>query len=278
MLIMPSGDRNLRFHKKILLNLFTNAIKYNKPNGSIHTSMKTLEQTQDRITCEFKISDTGIGMTEEFVANELFAPFVQADTSARSHYAGTGLGMAIVKEMVDKLGGRIRVESKLDEGSTFTVVLPFKIDHNGKTKVQEATFDGDIRGLHLLLAEDNELNAEIAESLLSDRDALITIAHNGKEAVDLFRQKPAGTFDAILMDMMMPVMDGLTAARTIRTLECPDAKKIPIIAMTANVFAEDANACLNAGMNAHLAKPLDIDKTAAIIAKFCLKNKQQTEE
>ena len=265
---------NELYLKKILLNLFTNAVKYNKTNGSIHTSMKTLKQTQDEITCEFKISDTGIGMTDEFVTNELFVPFIQADTSARSHYAGTGLGMSIVKEMVDKLGGTIHVESKIGIGSTFTVILPFKIDHNGKKKVQEVALDGNIRGLHLLLVEDNELNAEIAESLLRNKGASVTIVHDGKEAVDLFAKKPAGTFDAILMDMMMPVMDGLTATKRIRVLERSDAKSIPIIAMTANAFAEDVNDCLNAGMNAHLPKPLDIDKAVAIIAGLCLKNKK----
>lgn len=256
---------NALYLKKILLNLFSNAIKYNKPNGSIHTSMRTINRTQNQITCEFKISDTGVGMQEEFVTNELFTPFVQAETSARSHYAGTGLGMAIVKEIVDKLGGTIHVESKPGVGSTFTVVLTFEIDHNGKAEKQKAIPDADIQGLHLLLVEDNELNAEIAESLLSDQGASVTIAHNGKEAVELFCEKPAGTYDAILMDMMMPVMDGLTATKTIRALARPDAKKIPVIAMTANAFREDAKKCMEAGMNAHLAKPLDIEKVKQTI-------------
>lgn len=253
--------------KKILVNLFTNAVKYNKPNGSIHTSMKTIERTNDTIVCEFKIQDTGIGMSEDFVKNQLFVPFVQADTSARSRYAGTGLGMLIVKNMVDKLGGTLTVESKLGVGSTFTVVLPFKIDPDGKMEVRNEITDCSVAGMNLLLAEDNELNAEVAKVLLEEEGASVSVAQNGKEAVDLFHQSPEGTFDAILMDMMMPVMDGLTAAKTIRALARQDAKIIPIIAMTANAFREDAERCIEAGMNAHLAKPLDIEKLKRTICE-----------
>ena len=154
--------------KKILMNLFTNAVKYNKPNGSIHTSMRTVERTDKTLVCEFKIADTGIGMSEDFVRDQLFQPFVQADTSARSSYTGTGLGMSIVQEIVRKMGGTIAVESKLGVGTTYTVVLPFTIDPQGKFKVQEELTDRSIAGMRFLLVEDNALNAEIAEELLKD--------------------------------------------------------------------------------------------------------------
>ena len=257
--------------KKILMNLFTNAVKYNKPNGSIHTSMRTVERTDKTLVCEFKIADTGIGMSEDFVRDQLFQPFVQADTSARSSYTGTGLGMSIVQEIVRKMGGTIAVESKLGVGTTYTVVLPFTIDPQGKFKVQEELTDRSIAGMRFLLVEDNALNAEIAEELLKDEQATVVTAENGKIGADLFRQSPAGTFDAILMDVMMPVMDGLTATREIRALERPDAKTIPIIAMTANAFAEDAQKCMDAGMNAHIAKPLDI-RTAERVICGCVRS------
>lgn len=253
--------------KKILMNLFTNAVKYNKPKGSIHTSMRTLERTDSTLVCEFKIADTGIGMSEDFVRNKLFLPFVQADTSARSSYTGTGLGMPIVKDIVKKMGGTITVESKLGVGTTFTVVIPFQLDPEGKARGQEKLTECSIAGMKFLLVEDNALNAEIAEELLKDEQAAVVIAENGKVAVDLFSQSPAGTFDAILMDMMMPVMDGLTATREIRALERPDARTIPIIAMTANAFAEDAQKCMDAGMNAHIAKPLDVRTVEKVICR-----------
>lgn len=261
--------------EKVLVNLFSNAVKYNKPNGSIHTSMKTLEKTADTIVCEFKIADTGLGMSEDFVKNELFVPFVQADTSARARYMGTGLGMPIVKDIVDKMGGTITVESELGVGSTFTVVLPFKIDPNGKKKETEEIVKCSIAGMKFLMAEDNELNAEIAQVLLQEKGASVVVAENGRVAVDLFEQSPAGTFDAILMDMMMPVMDGLTATQTIRSFDRPDAKSIPIIAMTANAFTEDVEKCLAVGMNAHIAKPLDMKNAERTIYKqvhSCLEN------
>ena len=246
--------------KKILMNLFSNSMKYNKPNGEIHMTMRTLEQTEDTITCEFQIRDTGVGMTEEFIKNDLFTPFVQADKSARSNYTGTGLGMPIVKQLVEKMGGTITVESKLGEGSQFTVVIPFQLDHRAKHEEKKEDFDEDISGLRILLVEDNELNMEIADFILKDCGASVDHAVNGQEAVRTFEAAEAGTYDVILMDIMMPVMDGLTATKTIRALAHPDAKNIPIIAMTANAFKEDAKRCMDAGMNAHVAKPLDKDK------------------
>ncbi len=255
--------------KKILMNLFTNCMKYNKPNGSIDMSMRTIDRSEEYITCEFKIQDTGVGMSEEFIKNELFTPFVQADNSARSNYIGTGLGMPIVKQLVEKMGGTITVESKLGEGSSFTVVLPFKIDTEAKPEKTEESPVADISGLRVLLVEDNELNMEIAEFMLSDCKAIVEKAVNGLEAVEKFEASEAGTYDVILMDIMMPVMDGLSATKSIRALDREDAKTIPIIAMTANAFKEDADKCLQAGMNAHLAKPLDIQKVIMTIVRCC---------
>lgn len=257
--------------KKVLMNLFTNCIKYNKPGGSIHTSMRTIERTDDRITCKFSIEDTGIGMSEDFIENELFKPFAQADNSARSSYIGTGLGMPIVKEIVEKMGGTITVESKLGEGSRFTVVLPFEIDRNAVYEKETENTAADISGKCLLVAEDNELNLEIAEFVLTESGAKVVSAANGEEALKKFEASEAGEFDAILMDVMMPVMDGLAATRAIRALERPDAKTIPIIAMTANAFREDEEKCLEAGMNAHLAKPLDMEKVISVISRLLQK-------
>lgn len=258
--------------KKILINLFSNSVKYNKPNGKIHMSMRTLEQTEDSITCEFKISDTGVGMSQEFVENKLFHPFVQADTSSRSNYTGTGLGMAIVKQLVDKMGGRISVESRLGEGSCFTVVIPFEIDHETSYKQSEEDTQMGITGLNILVAEDNDLNMEIIEFLLNDQGAEVEKVQNGQEAVDKFEGSEPGTYDAILMDLMMPVMDGISATRAIRASSHADAGTIPIIAMTANAFSEDERKCLDAGMNAHLAKPLDMKDVVRTIAE-CVENR-----
>ena len=252
--------------KKILMNLFTNSMKYNKVNGFIYMSMRTIERLEDHMTCEFKIKDNGIGMSEEFIKNELFTPFVQADNSPRSDYNGTGLGMPIVKQLVEKMGGTITVESKLGEGSCFTVILPFKIDTNARPEEKE-DFDADISDIRVLLVEDNELNVEIAEFMLTENGAKVETVNNGLEAVQHFEASEPGTYDVILMDIMMPVMDGLTAARTIRDLERQDAKIIPIIAMTANAFREDAEKCMEAGMNAHLAKPLDAEKIKQTISE-----------
>lgn len=252
--------------KKILMNLFTNSMKYNKVNGSIYMSMRTIERSEDHMTCEFKIRDNGIGMSEEFIKNELFTPFVQADNSPRSDYNGTGLGMPIVKQLVEKMGGTITVESKLGEGSCFTVILPFKIDTNARPEEKE-DFDADISDIRVLLVEDNELNVEIAEFMLTENGAKVETVNNGLEAVQHFEDSEPGTYDVILMDVMMPVMDGLTATRTIRALDRQDAKTIPIIAMTANAFREDAEKCMEAGMNAHLAKPLDDEKIKQTISE-----------
>lgn len=254
--------------KKILMNLFTNSIKYNKPGGSIHMSMRTIAQTKDTITCQFQISDTGVGMSEEFIKNKLFQPFVQADNSSRSSYMGTGLGMPIVKQLVEKMGGSITVESTLGEGSSFTVVLPFELDHQNNHEKKGENAEASIAGMHLLIAEDNELNMEIVQFMLSDQGAQVETVSNGAEALQKFEASKPGAYDAILMDVMMPVMDGITATKKIRACKHPDAKTIPIIAMTANAFKEDEEKCIAAGMNAHLVKPLEMEKVIEVIACY----------
>lgn len=248
--------------RQIFLNIYGNSIKYTDPGGKIHSRLECLGRENNTVTYRWTISDTGIGMSEEFVKH-IFDPFVQEHYDARSVYQGTGLGMSIVKNLVDRMGGSIEVSSREGVGSSFVVTLPFEISDR-PANVQEDK-PASIAGLHLMVAEDNMLNAEIAEVLLTDEGADITVVNDGKQAVELFSASEPGTFDAILMDVMMPVMDGLTATQTIRALERPDAKMIPIIAMTANAFAEDVQKCLAAGMNAHLAKPLEIEKMKAVI-------------
>ena len=255
--------------RQIFLNIYTNCIKYNKVGGSITTLFQMVEKDEKTVTYRWTISDTGIGMSEAFLEH-IFDPFTQENTDARSVYQGTGLGMAIVKGLVEQMGGHIQVSSRVNLGSTFVVTIPFEIAEPVQADASKEK-DGapaDIRGMRLLLVEDNELNAEIARLLLEDKGAVITRGGDGQQALDLFREEPAGSFDGILMDVMMPVMDGLTATRAIRGLDRPDAKTIPIIAMTANAFAEDAAKCFAAGMNAHLSKPLDIRKVISTIARF----------
>ena len=255
--------------RQIFLNIFTNGIKYNKVGGSITTLFQRVSGTDTTVTYRWTISDTGIGMSKEFLRH-IFDPFTQGNTDARSVYQGTGLGMAIVKALAEQMRGSIEVESQEGAGSTFIITIPFEIAPAPQTEKREETHTetAGIGGLHLLLAEDNDLNAEIAEVLLADAGAKVTHVSDGRQAVDLFAKAPAGTFDAILMDIMMPVMDGLSATRAIRALDRPDAKTIPIIAMTANAFEEDAQNCLAAGMNAHLAKPLDIQKVIRTIVEY----------
>ena len=258
--------------RQIFLNLYGNCIKYNKPGGKIKTTVSCLDFQQDRVTYRWTITDTGVGMSQEFLQH-IFEPFTQERTSARSVYQGTGLGMNIVKSLIDRMGGTISVTSKEGVGSTFVVTIPFEIAEKPVENKAISQQTGSIQGLSLLLAEDNELNAEIAKTLLEDKGAVVTQVGDGLQAVERFQKCQAGTFDAILMDIMMPVMDGLTAAKTIRSLDRPDAASIPIIAMTANAFHEDAEKCFAAGMNAHLAKPLEIEQVVATIDAFCRKSR-----
>lgn len=255
--------------RQIFVNILSNAVKYNSPGGSISAKIESGPVEDGRITYTCIIADTGVGMSPEFLEH-LFEPFVQEKADARSVYHGTGLGMAIVKALVEKMGGRIQVKSKLGEGSEFTVSIPFEIAPEEAVKPKsedsrEIKGEASIRDLHILVAEDNELNMEIARELLEERGARVTSVTNGAEAVKTFETHTAGTFDVILMDIMMPVMDGLEATRAIRNFGREDAGTIPIIALTANAFFEDVEKCQQAGMNAHVAKPIDFDKLAQTI-------------
>ena len=249
--------------RQVFLNIYTNCIKYNQPGGSIRTRFQCIQSDARTVTYRWTIADTGIGMSQAFL-DHIFEPFTQEHNDARSVYHGTGLGMSIVKSLLEQMRGTIEVSSRENVGSTFVITIPFEIAPAPvpETKAQTAV---SIRGLRLLMAEDNALNAEIAKTLLEDAGASVTVAEDGCQALDLFRTNPQGSFDAILMDVMMPNMDGLQATVAIRALERPDAKTIPIIAMTANAFAEDAKKCLDSGMNAHLAKPIDLETLKQVL-------------
>lgn len=258
--------------KRLLMNILSNAIKYNKENGKVMLDCCEVRCEDDTAWIKFVCADTGIGMSEEF-QKKMHQPFTQENNDARSVYGGTGLGMAITKSLVDKMGGTIEVQSKKNVGTTYTVTLPFRIDHTAAPAPEE-TQDVDVsvlKGCHFLLAEDNDLNMEIAEFLLHEVGAEVTKASNGQQAVDAFAASAAGQFDAILMDVMMPVLDGHAATRAIRALDRPDAKTVPILAMTANAFAEDRQKALAAGMTEHLTKPLDPDSVYRMLVKFCRK-------
>ena len=244
--------------KRILMNILSNAVKYNKENGYVYISCREIPSKQTAMTTlEFVCRDTGIGMAEAF-QKRIFEPFAQEHAGSRTKFAGTGLGMPITKKLVEKMGGTISFESKEGTGTTFVIRIPFQIDADMKdrTETEEKT-ETSIQGLHVLLTEDNELNMEIAEFVLQNEGAVVTKAWNGQKAVDIFRKSRPGEFDAILMDIMMPVMNGYEAAKMIRSLDREDAKVIPIIAMTANAFTEDKMRAKEAGMDEHIAKPVD---------------------
>ena len=255
--------------RRIIINLLDNSIKYNK-HGGIVTFSSTVKPLNDtRALFCFTIEDTGIGMTPEFLKH-IYEPFAQEGNDARSKFQGTGMGMPIVKSLIDMMGGTIEISSELGVGSTFSVQIPLDIDKNPQAhiKLVQATPNCSLAGMSVLLAEDNDLNAEIAQTLLESEDVAVTRAANGDEVVDLYLSHPAGSFDAILMDIMMPGMDGYEATRVIRLSGKPDAADIPIIALTANAFAEDAKAARDAGMNDHLPKPLDFNKLKIILARI----------
>lgn len=255
--------------RQIIINLLDNSIKYNKRGGSVTFSSKTKPLDDGRALFCFSVSDTGIGMAPEFLKH-IYEPFAQEGDDARSKFQGTGMGMPIVKSLIELMGGTIEISSEVGVGSTFNVQIPLDIDKNPQARADtvERVLDCSLADMNVLLAEDNELNAEIAQTLLESEGIVVTRAADGNEAVDLYVGRPAGSFDAILMDIMMPGMDGYEATRAIRLSEKVDAADIPIIALTANAFAEDAKAAHDAGMNAHLSKPLDFNKLKNILARI----------
>ena len=250
-----------RYVKRVMMNILSNAMKYNRENGHIYISCIEIPSGQpETTTMEFVCRDTGIGMTESF-QKHIFEPFAQEHTGSRTKYAGTGLGMAISKKLVEKMGGTITFESEKGVGTTFVIRVPFRIDTDKVGRIEtEEKHKASIRGLHILLVEDNELNMEIAEFMLQNEGAYVTKAWNGQEAVEIFEKSKPNEFDVILMDIMMPVMDGYEATKMIRSLDREDAKKISIIAMTANAFTEDRIRAKEAGMDEHLSKPIVIDE------------------
>lgn len=262
--------------KQILINIAGNAVKYNKPDGSVDLRCYEISEENGTARICFEVSDTGIGMSKEYMEH-IFEPFTQEDSGARTTYQGTGLGMTITKKLVDSMGGTIEIESETGLGSVFTVVLPLVIAQAEDSKAEEEKAPAEkrerggvdqIRGKHALLVEDNELNQEIACYMLEENGLEVTLAANGKEAVDLFRESAPGTYQIVFMDVMMPVMNGHDAAKAIRNLDRPDAATVPIVAMTANAFAEDVQAARDAGMNEHIAKPLEPDMIQKILQHF----------
>ena len=255
--------------RQILINIIGNAIKYNRPGGKVLVRMEELSAEDGLAAFRFVIEDDGIGMSEEF-QKHLFEPFTQESNDARTSYRGTGLGMAITKSLVEQMGGTISVRSAPGEGSVFTVCLSVQIDAENRESALPQTEEepADISGMRIMLVEDNEINREIAQYMLEDAGGIVCNAENGKDAVDIFAGSQPGEIECILMDVMMPVMDGLEATRVIRNLDRADAKTVPIIALSANAFVEDAQKAKEAGMNEHLSKPLDTAKMFRVIASY----------
>ena len=252
--------------KRVLMNVLSNAVKYNRDNESIYISYKELESNKPGYSLfEFTCRDTGIGMSKEF-QERIFEPFAQEHIGSRSKYVGTGLGMPIAKSLVEKMGGTIEFTSQEGVGSQFVIRIPFKMNPKQKNETVKESTSASIKGLSVLLVEDNELNMEIARFIIENEGANVTCATNGKEAVNIYKKSPE-FFDIILMDIMMPEMDGYEATKVIRSLD----SKIPIVAMTANAFTEDKIKAKKAGMNAHLSKPLDKDTLVQVVAKLCNK-------
>lgn len=255
--------------QQIIQNIIGNALKYNKENGLVKVKWCFEQKNTDKLIVTMICKDTGRGMSKEFQKKAL-EPFTQEDVAAHSTYTGTGLGLSIVKELVEQMEGTMHFESEVDVGTTFWISIPLQIDHSNIQKMIETLPEGQklLEGYHILLVEDNELNMEIVEFMLENEGVSITKAWDGKEAIDLFAASKEGTFDIILMDIMMPVMNGLEATQCIRSMDREDAKEIPIIAMTANAFSDDVERSHEAGLNEHLAKPLDRNKLVSAILKM----------
>ena len=254
---------------RVLMNLASNAIKYNHFHGTVNVHCEELSDDGNIAVFQFVCSDTGLGMSEEF-QKHAFDVFAQEGKQSTTTFSGSGLGLSIVKDIIELMGGMIELESKENVGSTFTVTVPFKIDHsveNNDSQKDSCSQSMELSGKRVLLVEDNAINMEIAHAILEEEHLNITEAKNGKEALEIFQNSKLSEYDVIIMDVMMPVMDGLEATKAIRMLEREDAKKIPIIAMTANAFEEDRKACLDAGMDEHIGKPIDIPLLKRTITK-----------
>lgn len=247
--------------KQILMNVIDNALKYNRPHGSVFVRVRETGFRDGTADFRFVIEDTGIGIGEDF-KKHIFEPFTQENQGARTDYAGIGLGMSIVKKLAEQMEGTVEVESRIGEGSVIYITVPIRVDGEKHADPAEEELDlqGNIAGMRVLLVDDNEINREILEFMLKDAGADVVCANNGRAAVDMFAASDTGTLDCVLMDLMMPVMSGYEAARVIRGLDRADAKTVPIIALSANAFEEDVAMAKDAGMNEHLAKPVDIQK------------------
>lgn len=257
-----------RYVSQVIMNMTGNAVKYSKPDGWIKVNTTLVSETEDTVTYEFVCADNGIGMSEEF-QKRMFEPFAQEADNARTTFEGAGLGLSIVKKLVDAMGGTIICKSQKDVGTEFHIVLTFVKDKNYRAEPEKKseTNKDALRGMNVLIAEDNDLNMEIAELLLKDSGANVTKAWNGTEAVDAFKKSAVGYYDIIFMDIMMPEMSGLDAAKAIRSLDRPDAKTVFISAMSANAFQDDVRGSLEAGMDEHLSKPVEEEKILSIAAK-----------
>lgn len=253
---------------QVLQNIFSNAVKYNKKGGNVWVSYEEKEQTKEQSLYEFVCRDTGIGMSREFQM-QAYEPFSQEKNSARTSYAGTGLGLAISKKLVEQMGGSIRFESEENKGTTFYISIPFRLDTSPLPYTGSVAEKPRLDGMQILLAEDNDLNMEVAEFMLESVGAVVTKAWNGREACRIFEQSECYAFDAVLMDIMMPEMDGLDAVQKMRQMDREDAAEMPVIAMSANVFSDDVKRSLDAGMNAHISKPLDADKLVEMLLVYC---------
>ena len=258
---------NPLYLKQILMNVIDNALRYNRPHGAVFVRAEETGFQNGTVRCRFVVEDTGIGIGEDFKAY-IFEPFTQEHQGARTNYNGVGLGMSIVKKLVDQMKGTVAVDSQVGKGSLVQITLPLQADQawTARPAQEEGSVQANIAGMHVLLVEDNEINSEIVEFMLRDAGAEVVTAGDGKAAVDAFEASAPGAFDCVLMDLMMPVMSGYEAARVIRALDRADARTVPIIALSANAFEEDIALAKDAGMDAHLAKPVDIHKMFQVMS------------